>query len=75
MARVNQQPPMHQLVVLSTRSLAFFHSAPDGVHHSPFLFVANHCIFIYFLFLVVFPGPNLTHSYQPWYLIYYPLLT
>jgi hypothetical protein len=27
------------------------------------------------LFLAGFPGPDLTHSYQPWYLIYYLLLT
>ncbi len=37
-ARVNQQPPMDQLAVLSTGCLAFFHSAPDGVHNSSFLF-------------------------------------
>ncbi len=44
-ARVNQQPPMHQLAVLSTGCLAFFHSAPDGVHDSPFLLAADHCTF------------------------------
>ncbi len=53
-ARVNQQPPMHQLAVLSTGCLAFFHSAPDGVHDSPFLFAADHCTF-FFWFVVVFP--------------------
>jgi hypothetical protein len=62
-AKVNQQPPMHQLAILSTGCLVFFHSAPDGVSDSPFLFVANHCTF-FFRFLVVFPGPNLTHSYH-----------
>jgi len=65
-ARVNQQPPMHQLAVLSTGCLAFFHSAPDGVHRSPFLFAADHCTFFYFfffLFLAIFPGPDLTHTY------------
>jgi hypothetical protein len=65
-ARVNQQPPMHQLVVLSTGWVAFFHSAPDGVHLSPFLYAADHCIFFsffFFLFLAVFPGPDLTYTY------------
>jgi hypothetical protein len=53
------------LAVLSTGCLAFFHSAPDGVHHSPFLFAADHCTFFFcfFLFLAVFPGPDLTHTY------------
>jgi len=58
--RVNQQLPMYQLAVLSTGWVAFFHSAPDGVHHSRFLFAADHCTF---LFLAVFLGPDLTHSY------------
>ncbi len=61
-ARVNQQPPMHQLAVLSTGCLAFFHLAPDGVHDSPFLFAANHCTF-FFGSWSFFPGPDLTHSY------------
>jgi hypothetical protein len=39
---------MHQLVVLSIGWAAFFHLAPDGVHHSPFLFADDHCIFIFF---------------------------
>jgi hypothetical protein len=34
--RVNQQPPMHQLAVLSTGWAKSFHSVPDGVHHNPF---------------------------------------
>ncbi len=53
-AKVNQQP-MHQLVVLSTGWAAFFHSTSDGVHHSPFLFVTDHCFFFLGLFLAVFP--------------------
>jgi hypothetical protein len=36
---------MHQLVVLSIGWVAFFHSVPDGVHLSPFLFVADHYTF------------------------------
>jgi hypothetical protein len=71
MGRMNQQPPMHQLAVLSTRWVAFFHSAPDGVHHSRFLFAADHCTFFcFFLFLAVFPGPDLTHSYN----VHFPTL-
>ncbi len=46
-ARVNQQPPMHQLAVLSTGWAVFFHSASDGVYHDPFLFAADHCIFLF----------------------------
>jgi hypothetical protein len=42
-ARVNQQPPMHQLAVLSTGWAEFFHSAPDAVHHSPFFFLLCGC--------------------------------
>jgi hypothetical protein len=53
--RVNQQPPMHQLAVLSTGWVAFFHSAPDGVHHNWFLFVANHCTFFFFFFFCSWP--------------------
>jgi hypothetical protein len=46
---------MHQLAVRSTGWVAFFHSVPDGVHHSPFLFAAEHCICLfYFWFVVVF---------------------
>jgi hypothetical protein len=51
-ARVNQQPPMHQVAVLSTGWAAFFHSAPDGVHHSPFFFAADHYTFFLFFFWV-----------------------
>jgi hypothetical protein len=53
---------MDQLAVLSTGCLAFFHSAPDGVHDSPFLFAADHCTF-FFGSWSFFPGPDLTHSY------------
>jgi hypothetical protein len=57
-ARVNQQPPMHQLAVLSNGWAAFFHLALDGFHHSPFLFATDHCIYYYyyyFWFLALFP--------------------
>jgi len=50
--RVNQQPPMHQLAVLFTEWAAFFHSAPDGVHHSPFLFAAHHYNFLFYFVCV-----------------------
>jgi len=40
---------MHQLAVLSTGWVAFFHSAPDGVHLNPFLFVADHCTFFFWV--------------------------
>jgi hypothetical protein len=64
MARVNQQPSIHQLAILLTGWAAFFHLAPDRVHHSPFFFVADHCILLYFLVLDCFSsGPDLTHSY------------
>ncbi len=59
---MNQQPPMHQLAVLSIGCLAFFHSAPNGVHDSPFLFAADHCTFFFGSWLF-FLGPDLTHSY------------
>ncbi len=58
---------MHQLAVLSTGWAAIFHSAPDGVHHSPVFFAADHYTFFFFVFLVLghfSPGPpDLTHSY------------
>ncbi len=54
---------MHQLAVLSTGWVAFFHLAPDGVHDSPFLFAADHCTFFFFGSCSFFPGPDLTHSY------------
>ncbi len=60
---MNHQPLMHQLAVLSIGWVAFFHSKPSAVYHSPLFFAADHCIFIYFWFLAVFPGPDLTHSY------------
>ncbi len=64
--RLNQQPPMHQLVILSTGWALFYHSALDGVHHSPSFFVADHYIFFFFFFLVFGHfsyGLDLTHSY------------
>jgi hypothetical protein len=56
---------MHQLAILSTGWVAFFHLALDGAHHSRFLFAADHYTFFYFFFwfLAVFPGPDLTHTY------------
>jgi hypothetical protein len=64
-ARVNQQPPMHQLGVLSTGWAAFFHLVSDVVHHITFRFFADHCTFLFFFwFLGRFsPGHNRTHSY------------
>ncbi len=65
LAIMNQQPPMHQLAILSIEWDVFFHLAPYGVHHSPFFFAINHYTFFNF-FLVVghfSPWPNLTHSY------------
>jgi hypothetical protein len=53
--RVNQQPPMPQLAVLSTGWVAFFHSVPDGVHHSRFLFAADHCTFFCLFFICSWP--------------------
>jgi hypothetical protein len=47
---------MHQLAIMSTGWGAFFHLALDGVHHSPFLFAADHCIYLFiFWFLAIFP--------------------
>jgi hypothetical protein len=48
-AIMNQHPLMHQLVVLSIGWAMFFHLAADGVHHNPFLFVADHCIYFFVL--------------------------
>ncbi len=50
LGRMNQQPPMHQLAVLSTGWGAFFHLVLDGVHHSPFLFAVDHYTFFFFFF-------------------------
>jgi hypothetical protein len=65
---VHQQPPMHQLAILSTGCAAFFHSAPDGVHHSLFFFLFFVCCWsLYLVFFSVldcfFLRPDLTHSY------------
>ncbi len=67
-AKVHQQPPMHQLAILSTGCAAFFHSAPDGVHHSLFFFLFFVCCWsLYLVFFSVldcfFLRPDLTHSY------------
>jgi hypothetical protein len=73
-ARMNQQSPMHQLAIVSTGWVEFFHLAPNGVHHIPFLFAGNHSLYFSFSFLFVlgcfFPGHDLTHSY----LIHLPTL-
>jgi hypothetical protein len=55
--RVNQQPLMHQLAVLSTGWVAFFHSALDGVHRSPFLFAVDRCTFFFFFFWFLAVSP------------------
>ncbi len=65
-ARVNQQPPMHQLVVLSTGWAPFFYSASDGVllQSISCLFAGDHCTFFFWFVLgCFFLGPNLTHRY------------
>jgi len=70
-ARVNQQPPMHQLAVLSTGWVVSFHLASDGVHHSPFYFLAtDHCIFFLFFSLCdhFSSRPDFTHSYHAHFL-------
>ncbi len=44
----------------------FFHPVPDGVHHSLFFFVTDHCIYLFiYLFLLCdhfSPRPDLTPS-------------
>jgi len=63
-AKVNHQPPMHQSVILSIGWATFCHSTLNGVHHNPFLFTADHCIFFGgFVIGYFFLGPDLTHSY------------
>jgi hypothetical protein len=64
-AIVNQQPPMHQLAVLSTGWTTFFHSMSNGVHHNPFFFPLQTTVFIFLGFVLgcFFLGPNFTHSY------------
>jgi hypothetical protein len=67
LARVNQQPTMHQFAVLSSGWAAFFHSVPNGVHQSPF-FSTDHCIFFLFLFCDrISPGPDLTPIYPAYF--------
>ncbi len=65
-AKVNQQPPMHQLVVLSIGWATFFHSAPDGVHHNFFFcyWPMYLFFFVFFYFAAIFPlHLDLTPSY------------
>jgi hypothetical protein len=59
LARVNWQPPMHQLAVLSTGWAVFFHSTSDWVHHTPFLFIAD-CHTFFFPFVLDFFFLDLT---------------
>jgi len=61
---------MNQLAILSTGLAAFFHPVPDGVHHSPFLFLAiDHCTLFFFFFKIFLLcdrfslGSDLTSSY------------
>jgi hypothetical protein len=43
---------------------AFFHSAPDEVHHSPFIFATDHCAFFLFFLCGRFSRePDLTPNY------------
>jgi hypothetical protein len=61
---MNQQPPMYQLAVLFIGWVAFFHLVSNEVHHNPFFFATDHCIFFFWFVLgCFFPGPDLTHSY------------
>jgi hypothetical protein len=61
---MNQQPPMHQLAILSIRWVVFFHLVLDGLHHNPFFFAIDHCIYFFgFVLGYFFLGLNLTHSY------------
>ncbi len=63
-AKVSQQPPMHQLVVLSIGWATFCHSTLNGVHHNPFFFTGNHYIFFGGVVLgCFFLGPDFTHNY------------
>jgi hypothetical protein len=43
-AKMNQQPLMHQLAILSIGWAMLFHFVPNEVHHSPLLFYADHWI-------------------------------
>ncbi len=60
---VNQQPPMHQLAILSTGWAVCCHSASDGVHTVHFFLLLTTVLFLFFGFLAVPLGPDLTHSY------------
>jgi hypothetical protein len=63
-ARVNQQPPMHQLAVLFTGWGAFLIWCQMGfipIHFfSPLIIVFYLFLFVFYHF---FSGPDLTHSY------------
>ncbi len=87
-ARVNQQPRMHQLAILSTGWAVLFHSTSDEVHHSPFLSLLIGVFFFFLgLFLVIFSLDLTSHIatlltfilskilYQSCYLTNYSLLT
>jgi hypothetical protein len=63
---------MHQLAVLSTGWAVFFHSAQDGVHHSPFFFAINHCTF--FLFFLLCDRFSLGPDLPPRYPAHFPTL-
>jgi hypothetical protein len=52
---------MHQLAILSTGWVVFFHSTPDEVHHSPFFLLLTTIPF--FLYDRFSPGLDLTPSY------------
>jgi hypothetical protein len=61
-ARVNHQPPMHQLAVLSTGWVGIF---SFGVGWGSSQSISFCCWPLYFFFgsWLFFPGPDLTHSY------------
>jgi len=67
--RVNQQPPMHQLAILSIGWAPFFHLALDTVHHNPFFFIADHCFFSFLGSWPFFPW-TWPHTYLPYSLSY-----
>ncbi len=56
---------MHQLAILSTGWVAFFHSVLNGVHCNPFLFTTDHYFFFLFgfIFCCFFFRLDFTHSY------------
>jgi hypothetical protein len=62
-AKVNQQPPMQQLAILSTKWAAIFHSTLDGVHHNPFFLLLTIVFFFGGVLGYFFLGPDLTQNY------------